>query len=506
MGAVPAVEMLHVTKVFPRVTANRDVTFRVETGEVHALVGENGAGKSTLMKILYGLHAPDGGEIRVGGVARTEHSPAAAIRSGIGMVHQHFMLIPPLTVAENVVLGMEPVRAGMIDLDRACRELAELSKKYGLDVDPRARVEDLSVGQEQRVEIIKVLYRGARILILDEPTAVLTPQEVEDLYRIVRELRYQGNTIVLITHKLEEVMAISDQVSVMRRGEMVGTVATKETTPAGIARMMVGRDVVLMVEKTPAQPGDVVLEVKDLVVPRPRGGVPAVQGVSLDVRGGEIVGLAGVEGNGQTELLEALTGLRRPSEGSIRLLGSDVTRATPREWFRLGLAHVPEDRHKRGCVLNYSVADNLILGRHAGAPFARAGIFRNGREIARNGETLVAEFDVRPPDAGAPIRTLSGGNQQKVIVAREFSRRPKFLVVAQPTRGVDIGAIEFIHKRIIVARDEGVAVLLVSAELTEILALSDRIAVIYKGRIMGVVDREKASQDRLGLMMAGATA
>lgn len=504
---VPAIEMLGITKVFPRVVANRNVSLTVRPGEVHGLVGENGAGKSTLMKVLYGLHAPDAGEIRVGGIPRSDHSPSAAIRAGIGMVHQHFMLIPTLTVAENVVLGIEPRKHGaFLDLDRAAEQLTELSRRFHLDVDPRARVAELSVGQEQRVEIIKVLYRGAKILILDEPTAVLTPQEVGELFQVIRILKQQGSTIVLITHKLGEVMTVADRVSVMRRGELIGTVDTPRTSPAELARMMVGRDVLLTVDKGPATPREPVLRVTDLEVPRTGGGVPAVQGVSFEVRAGEVFGIAGVEGNGQSELLEALAGLHPIRRGRIELAGQDVTRATPARRFDAGLAHVPEDRHKRGCVLSQSVADNLILGRQRAAEFVRAGVFRNGAAITANAVRRIAEFDVRPIDPDTPMRALSGGNQQKVILAREFSRAPKLLMAAQPTRGVDIGAIEFIHRRIIEARDRGMAVLLVSAELSEILSLSDRIAVLYQGRIMAVLDRAHASEEKLGLLMAGSQA
>jgi simple sugar transport system ATP-binding protein len=487
--------MSGVEKRFPRVIANHGANLSVEEGEIHAIVGENGAGKSTLMKILYGLYEPDGGTVRVFGREITDFSPATAIAAGIGMVHQHFMLVPTLTVAENVVLGMEPRRGLVLDRAKAEEDLAALSERTGLRVDPRARVEDLPVGLQQRVEILKVLARGARILILDEPTAVLTPQEVDELYVVLRGLKEQGKTILLITHKLREVKAVADRLTVLRRGTTVGTASTADVTAEKIAEMMVGRPVVLTVEKKTASPGEVVLEVDGLRARR-------LNGVGLDVRAGEILGIAGVEGNGQSELLECLSGLRAAEAGRVSLAGQDLSAAGPREWFRAGLAVIPEDRLKRGLVGDYSVADNLILGRHRQPEFSSKGFVRAGvRDF--DADDLIRKFDVRPPDRQAEARGLSGGNQQKVIVARELSRRPKFLLAAHPTRGVDIGAIEFIHKAIVAQRDRGVAVLLVSAELSEVMALSDRIAVMHAGKIVGVVPAAGADEKKIGVMMAG---
>jgi simple sugar transport system ATP-binding protein len=498
------VEMRHITKRFPQVVANDDVNFRVHSGEIHALVGENGAGKSTLMKILYGLYQKDSGQILIRGKEMDISSPSVAISQGIGMVHQHFMLIPPLTVAENIVLGMEP-RKGRIFNDRksAIKKVSRLSQRYGLEVDPKAKVQDLSVGLEQRVEIIKVLYRGAEILILDEPTAVLTPQEVEELFHIVKSLKEEGKTIIFITHKLKEVMEISDWVTVMRDGKVVGVVETKKTTKEELASMMVGREVLLRVKKRPPRIGEVVLEVKDLEAMNDRG-LPALKGVSFKIKSGEILGIAGVEGNGQTELVEVLTGLRRLIRGKITLWDRDITNVSSRKILESKIAHIPEDRQKRGLVLDYSIENNLILGKHYRPPMARGGRlnFKKIREFALE---LIKKFDIRPASKEIPVSSLSGGNQQKVIVARELSRHPQLLIAAQPTRGVDIGAIEFIHKKILEERDRGKAVLLVSAELSEVMSLSDRILVMYEGRIVGEVDPKKTTESALGLMMAGAT-
>ncbi len=489
-----------ITKRFPGVLANDRVNFDLRPGEIHALLGENGAGKSTLMNIIYGLYQPDAGEIRVQGRPVTIRGPHDAIRQGIGMVHQHFMLVPVFTVAENLILGAEITRGLRLDLAQARAVVHRLSEEYGLQVDPDARIEDLPVGVQQRVEILKALYREARILILDEPTAVLTPQEVEDLFRIMRSLTARGVGIIFITHKLKEVLAIADRITVMRRGRVVGTTTPAETDERGLAAMMVGREVVLEVQKGPAHPGPVVLEVRDLVVEE--HGVPVVNGVSLQVRAGEIVGLAGVQGNGQTELAEALTGLRRPRQGTLVLNGEPMPFEDARVLIEHGLAHIPEDRQKHGLVLPFSVADNLVLCTYYKPPFAR-GLQRQPRAILENATRLIEQFDVRTSGPLAPVATLSGGNQQKVIVAREFSRPVRFLLANQPTRGLDVGSIEYIHKRIVEMRDQGVAVLLISAELDEIMSLADRIVVMYEGRIVAEVDAAQADKTTLGIWMAG---
>jgi len=499
-----AVEMHHVTKQFPLVTANDDVTFLVQKGEIHALVGENGAGKSTLMNILYGLLHPDSGAVTVNEKSVQFTGPGAAIACGIGMVHQHFMLIPPLTVAENVILGEEPSRAGFVDIARANKKVQELSDQYGLKVDPTAKVETLSVGIEQRIEIIKVLYRGAEILILDEPTAVLAPQEVEELFDILRSLRDQGKTIIFITHKLQEVMEISDMVTVMRRGKVVGKVATKDTSRNEIATLMVGRQVLFRVDRGQATPGEIVLQVDDLHALNNKQ-LPALRGVSFSVSQGEVLGIAGVEGNGQTELIEVLTGLRNTEKGDIKLNGTVITNFSPRQVREQGAGHIPEDRHRRGLVLDYTVAQNMVLGIHYRKPFVKKLLLDviNFTPIKEKADRLIDEFDIRPPDQENLAGNLSGGNQQKVIVAREFDQDPKLLIAAQPTRGIDVGSIEFIHQRLIQARDAGKAVLLVSADLEEILSISDRIAVMYEGEIVGILDPEEATEERLGLMMTG---
>ena len=499
-----AVEIRNLTKTFPLVTANDDVTFLVEKGEIHALVGENGAGKSTLMNILYGLLKPDSGVIKINGQKVEFSGPGEAIAQGIGMVHQHFMLIPPLTVAENVVLGQEPSKAGFLDHKKAESIVRELSDRYGLMVDPAAKVETLSVGIEQRIEIIKVLYRGAEILILDEPTAVLVPQEVEEFFEILRSLKAQGKTIIFITHKLQEVMAISDRVTVMRRGKVVGSVATGETSSDDIATMMVGRQVLFRVERGQAKPGEVVLEVEDLHVADNKG-VAKLNGASLTVREGEILGVAGVEGNGQTELVEVITGLRKPDRGGVRLCGNSITGSSPRQVRESGAAHIPEDRHRRGLILEFSLALNAILGIHYLKPFVKRMIWAvmNKDPIEQTAKRLIEEFDVRPADQDNLAGNLSGGNQQKLIVAREMDQNPKLLIAAQPTRGIDVGSIEFIHQRLIRARDAGKAVLVISADLEEVLNLADRIAVMYEGRIVGVLDPAQATEKRLGAMMTG---
>ncbi len=504
-----ALELHGICKRYGAVKANEAVDLRVEAGTVHALVGENGAGKSTLMKIAYGHVQPDEGRIVIKGQESRKHSAATAIARGIGMVHQHFMLVKPLTVAENAVLGREPTRAGgvLLDLERAERELLELSQRFGLDVDPHARIEDLSVGQQQRVEILKVLYQGCDVLILDEPTAVLTPGEVRDLFEVLRGLVKDGMTIVLITHKLDEVLAIAGHVTVMRRGKVVTELDGGPALRAeDIARAMVGRPVLARVEKTPAKPGEEVLSVKDLHLSGSRG-LPAVRGVSFTVRAGEIVGIAGVEGNGQTELVEALIGLRPVERGKIGLRGHDITTASVYDRYAAGIGHVPEDRHDRALVLDYSIRDNLILGQQQS--FCRGAGLLDSKRIHDYADKLVEAFEIRPPNPDLAAGGLSGGNQQKVVVARELSRsQPALLICAQPTRGVDIGAIESIHRRMVEARDSGLAVLLVSAELSELDALSDRLLVVYKGKIVGELEAADLATDeareRCGALMTGA--
>lgn len=497
-------EMKGITKQFPGVLANDNISLDVREGEIHALVGENGSGKSTLMSILYGLYQADKGEIYVRGKKVDISEPRVAINLKIGMVFQHFMLVEPLTVAENIVLGSELKRGPFLDYDQAVKEVERLSASYGLKIDPHAKIEDLSVGLHQRVEILKALYRGAEILILDEPTAVLTPQEVDDLMEVMRSLRENGASIIFITHKIREVLAISDRVTVLRRGKKIGTKDTADTNAQDLAEMMVGREVLLRVEKTPAQPKEEVLQVKDLVVKDSRGSI-RVNGASLSVRRGEILGIAGVEGNGQTELVEAIAGLMRPQSGQIVLSGKDITNWSPLRIKKAGLGYVPEDRHKRGLVLDYSIADNLILGLHADEPFCGVMGFHSRKAIMDNASKLVEKYDVRPPYPQQRAGALSGGNQQKVVVAREFNQDPELLICSQPTRGVDIGAIEFIHQQVVAQRDRGAAVLLVSAELDEILSLSDRVAVMYNGRIVAVLDREEADEQKLGYLMLGGS-
>ncbi len=496
--SAPAIQMVAIDKRFGAVAANRGAGLTVAAGEIHALMGENGAGKSTLVKILAGLQPPDSGQFWVDGRDVTGWNTAQALAAGVAMVHQHFMLVPTLTVAENVVLGREPLRGPRLDRGAAVRAVEELCQSTGLQVDAHRLVADLSVGEAQRVEILKVLYRGAKVLLLDEPTAVLSPPEVAELWRVLRRLQASGATIVLISHKLDEVMEISQRVTVMRQGQTVQVLDTAQTTAAALARAMVGRDVDLAVQTAESQVGEPLLQVRGLQVAGHRGPA-AIVGVDLDVHTGEILGIAGVEGNGQSELLEALAGLR-PYRGSIRLAGRDLAPLSVQQRTAAGLAHVPEDRHLRALVLDFSVADNLILGKTA--QFTRRG-FLDRRAVADHARQLIADFDIRPPDPQAPVRGLSGGNQQKVVIARELSRNFQVLLAAQPTRGVDVGAIEFIHDRLRQARAQGKGVLLVSSELREILTLSDRIAVLYRGRIVAVVPREEASESVLGLHMTG---
>ena len=497
-------ELEGITKQFPGVLANDRVSLSVESGEILALLGENGAGKSTLMNVLYGLYTADAGEIRIDGEVQDFDSPHDAIDAGIGMVHQHFMLVPVFSVVENVVLGDEPVSgAGILNLREGKTRLKEISEQYGLAVDPDAIIEDLPVGLQQRVEIIKVLFREAQFLVLDEPTAVLTPQEVDDLFGILRGLRDSGKGIIFITHKLHEVLEIADRISVLRRGRIVGTTLPNETNEQQLAEMMVGRPVDLVVDKTPATPQEPVLRVTDLTVLDDRA-QPAVDGVSLDVRGGEIVGVAGVQGNGQTELVEALTGLRQVFQGTIEIAGEDCTTKTPRWRHRHGVAHVPEDRQRMGLVLPFSVAENMVLDSYYSDEFSN-GVAMRWDDVDEAAEGLVERFDVRTPSIAVPASTLSGGNQQKVIVAREFSRDVRLIIASQPTRGLDVGSIEYIHAQMVEQRDRGAAVLVVSTELDEVLALSDRIAVMFDGRIVAMLDPAKTDASEIGLYMAGGS-
>jgi ABC-type uncharacterized transport system ATPase subunit len=493
-------ELKNITKTFGTVVANNDVSITVHKGTIHAIVGENGAGKSTIMRIAYGFYNADSGEIWVDGHRANIRSPHDAIALGIGMVHQHFMLVDTMTVAENIVLGAETGSSANLDLEQANREIKALSDELKLNINPEAYIEDLSVGQQQRVELLKALYRNAELLILDEPTAVLTPQEVEEFFGILRRMKGQGKTIIIITHKLEEVLAISDEVTVMRDGKDVGNVKTSETSAKDLARMIVGRDVLLRVEKTTASPKDTVLEVSGLKIPGKHG--PALDDVSFVVRAGEIVGIAGIEGNGQTELIEALAGLCKVTSGTVEFEGRNVTNLSARRLKELGIAHIPEDRHKRGLLLNSDLAENAILGVHYRPPMASVG-FMSGSAIDRRINEIVANFDVRPPIPELSAKSLSGGNQQKLIIGREFELNPKLLLVSQPTRGVDIGAIEFIHRKLIALRDAGTAVLLVSAELEEVTALADRLLVMREGKIVGEVDPTVASTEEIGLMMTG---
>lgn len=486
--------------------ANDRVSIAVRAGTIHAIVGENGAGKSTAMKLAYGFYRPDDGEILVDGKVQPIHKPHDAIALGIGMVHQHFMLVDTMTVAENIVLGAEPGTALTLDLAAAEKQISALSAEFHLAINPRSVVETLSVGEQQRVELLKALYRHARILILDEPTAVLTPREVEEFFQILRGMRQQGKTVIIITHKLEEVLAISDEVTIMRDGRVVGSRNTAETNAAELARLMVGREVLLRVEKKPAHPENVVLDVRGLGVRQCSSG-HSLNGVSFSVRAGEIVGIAGVEGNGQTELMEALAGLADPARvsGEVVFERRPITALSARARKELGIADIPEDRHRRGLLLDSSLAENAILGVHYRKPAVRhdGGVLLDEAGIRSRTAQIIRDFDVRPPNADLPARALSGGNQQKLIIGREFELPPKLLLVSQPTRGVDIGAIEFIHRKLVALRDTGCAILLVSAELEEVTALADRLLVLYQGRIVGEVDPESATKEEIGLMMTG---
>jgi len=494
--------MLNIRKVFGNFVANDNITLQLKKGEIHALLGENGAGKSTLMNVLFGLYQPDGGEIRVKGKKVNIANPNVANDLGIGMVHQHFMLVDTFTVTENIILGSEPTKGGQIDIERAEREVRELSERYGLAVDPKAKIADISVGMQQRVEILKTLYRGADILIFDEPTAVLTPQEIQELIQIMKALVREGKSIILITHKLKEIMEVCDRVTVIRRGKGIGTLNVSETNPNELAALMVGREVHFKTEKQPPKVGKPVLEIEDLVVKDSRG-ITVVDHLHLTVHAGEIVGIAGVDGNGQTELIEAITGLMKSESGSIRLNGKEIRNLTPRQITETGVGHIPQDRHKHGLVLDFPIGENMVLQTYYKEPYSKRGIL-NFKAIYDKARQLIQEFDVRTPDEYTKARALSGGNQQKAIIGREVDRDPDLLIAAQPTRGLDVGAIEFIHKRLIEQRDKGKAVLLVSFELDEIMNVSDRIAVIYEGKIVAIVDPKETTEQELGLLMAGS--
>ena len=497
------IEMLDIRKEFPGIVANDNITLQVKKGEIHALLGENGAGKSTLMNVLFGLYQPEKGQIRVNGQEVNITDPNVANDLGIGMVHQHFMLVQNFTVTENIILGNEPTRTGKINIKKAAQDIQELSNQYGLSVDPYAKIQDISVGMQQRVEILKTLYRGADILIFDEPTAALTPQEITELIQIMKKLIQEGKSIILITHKLKEIMSVCDRCTIIRKGVGVGTVNVQETNPDELAALMVGREVHFKTEKKTATPKEAVLTIKELVVEDSRG-VEAVSSLNLSVRAGEIVGIAGVDGNGQTELIEALTGLRKIKSGSITLKNQELSTLSTRKITESGIGHIPQDRHKHGLVLDYTIGENIGLQTYYQKPMSKSGIL-NYKEMYKKAKELIAEYDVRTPSEFTQARSLSGGNQQKAIIAREVDRSPELLIAAQPTRGLDVGAIEFIHKKLIEERDKGRAVLLVSLELDEVINLSDRIAVIYEGKIVDIVDPKETNEQELGLLMAGGT-
>lgn len=497
------IEMLDIRKEFPGIVANDNITLQVKKGEIHALLGENGAGKSTLMNVLFGLYQPEKGQIRVNGQEVKITDPNVANDLGIGMVHQHFMLVQNFTVTENIILGNEPTRTGKINIKKAAQDIQELSNQYGLSVDPYAKIQDISVGMQQRVEILKTLYRGADILIFDEPTAALTPQEITELIQIMKKLIQEGKSIILITHKLKEIMSVCDRCTIIRKGVGVGTVNVQETNPDELAALMVGREVHFKTEKKTATPKEAVLTIKELVVEDSRG-VEAVSSLDLSVRAGEIVGIAGVDGNGQTELIEAITGLRKIKSGSITLKNQELSTLSTRKITESGIGHIPQDRHKHGLVLDYTIGENIGLQTYYQKPMSKSGIL-NYKEMYKKAKELIAEYDVRTPSEFTQARSLSGGNQQKAIIAREVDRSPELLIAAQPTRGLDVGAIEFIHKKLIEERDKGRAVLLVSLELDEVINLSDRIAVIYEGKIVDIVDPKETNEQELGLLMAGGT-
>lgn len=501
-GAV--VQLKGITKRFPGLVANDSIDFELKKGEIHALLGENGAGKSTLMNILFGLYQPDEGEIFINGERTVIDGASKAIELGIGMVHQHFKLVQPFTVAENIVLGDEPRKGMRIDYKLANQKVKEISERYGLKVDPQVRIQNITVGMQQRVEILKTLYRGAEIVIFDEPTAVLTVQEIEELIDIIRNLAAEGKSIIIITHKLKEVMALANTVTVIRRGKVVRTLPTSETNERQLAELMVGRDVTFKVEKSKAEAGEVVLDVRDLHMKGDQS-KPVLNGTTFQVRAGEILGIAGVDGNGQSELIYAITGMRKVQTGSVKLNGVEVTNRSPRDISTAGVGHIPEDRHKHGLVLDFSVSENMILGTYFKPEFSQYG-FIDFKAMDKLASDLVTEFDVRLSGIHTDARALSGGNQQKAIIGRELHKNPDLLIAVQPTRGLDIGAIEFVHKRLVEARNQGKAILLVSFELDELYALSDRIAVMYEGKLVGEVDADDRNDEQLGLLMAGNTA
>ena len=498
------IEMLHITKEFPGIRANDDITLQLKKGEIHALLGENGAGKSTLMSVLFGLYQPEHGTILKNGQPVTIRDPNDANALHIGMVHQHFKLVECYTVLDNIILGVEPTRLGFLQKQQAREKVQSLSERYGLKVDLDAKVEDITVGMQQRTEILKMLYRDNEILIFDEPTAVLTPQEIEELMAVMKNLAAEGKSILFISHKLSEIMAVADRCTVLRKGKCIGTVNTADTTPEALSAMMVGRQVELTIDKAPAKPGEVVLEVSHLTVPSKVHKGNAVKDVSFTVRRGEILCLAGIEGNGQTQLVHALTGLSRVGGGSVKLLGQDITHATVRRRSRAGMSHIPEDRHKHGLVLDYSLEENMVLQRYWQPEFQKAG-FLNFPAMRAYSDRLIEQYDVRSGQGSlTPARAMSGGNQQKAIVAREIDKDPELLVAVQPTRGLDVGAIEYIHHQILAVRDAGKAVLLVSLELDEVMNLSDRILVMYEGELVGQFDPKTVTVEELGLYMAGA--
>ncbi len=497
------IEMLNIRKEFPGIVANDNITVQLKKGEIHALLGENGAGKSTLMNVLFGLYQPEQGEIRVKGKKVNITNPNIANELGIGMVHQHFMLVEPFTVTQNIVLGSEPTKkSGVIDIDRARKNIKEISDRYGLKVDPDAKISDISVGMQQRVEILKTLYRGAEVLIFDEPTAVLTPQEINELMDIMRSLVKEGKSIILITHKLKEIMEVCDSCTVIRKGKGIGTVDTFNTNVNELASLMVGREVNFNTVKTESHPKETVLKIENLVVKDSRK-VDLVKGLNLEIHAGEIVGIAGVDGNGQSELIEAITGLTKSVSGKIELNNKNIMNKSPRKVTESGIGHIPQDRHRFGLVLDYSIGENMVLQTYYKKPYSKAKVL-NYKEILNKAEKLIQEYDVRTPSVHTPARALSGGNQQKAIIGREVDRSPDLLIAAQPTRGLDVGAIEFIHKKLIEERDKGKAILLVSFELDEIINVSDRIAVMFDGKIVAEVKPEETNEQELGLLMAGS--
>ena len=496
------VEMLNIRKEFPGIVANDNITLQLKEGEIHALLGENGAGKSTLMGMLFGMYKPDRGSIKVRGKEVKISNPNVANDLGIGMVHQHFKLVDNFTVTENIILGCEPRKGLTVDIKKAAKKIEELSKKYGLNVDPYAKIEDISVGMQQRVEILKMLYRDANVLIFDEPTAVLTPSEIDELISIMKNMTKEGKSIILITHKLREIKESANRCTVIRRGKYIGTVDVKDATEADMAKMMVGREVSFKVEKVEAQPKDVVVKIENLSVNNNKK-VLGLKNFSLDIRAGEIVGIAGVEGNGQTELVEALTGMRQVESGIIEFKNKDITKKSIRERIDEGMAHIPEDRHKRGLILDYTMEDNMVLKAYRNKPFSKNGLI-NRAKISEYAKKIIETFDVRSGEGGKSIaRSLSGGNQQKGVIGREIESDPDFLIAVQPTRGLDVGSIEYIHKRLVEQRDLGKAVLLVSLELDEVLNVSDRIAVVNNGELIGIVNANETNENEVGLMMAG---